>query len=106
MSLERTVVPASKRTKRRGCVKGTQEPPKSSRWPRLGPYERQQKVLDYNPKYKINTHESIRIQVAAPISKWGGQTTLLCRTPNDSCKCCAPGRRNVNPHSLPMDGSW
>lgn len=34
-------------------------------------------VLDYNPKNKINTRESVLIQIGDGINKWGEGTVFL-----------------------------
>ena len=43
-------------------------------------------VLDYNPKYKINTHEPTLIQMHEQIKEGEAMTLLYRRIPVNKCK--------------------
>lgn len=44
-------------------------------------------VLNYNPKYKINTYESTLIKISDCKLTGVKQTNLLGRIPNNICRC-------------------
>jgi len=60
MRLKHLAAPESKLQKKK---RGTYQKNIGAKWPKPEECEQQSTVLDYNPKEKINRHESILIQM-------------------------------------------